>query len=204
MVRGARGARRSAIEAGARIRVELRHGRSELPSAGELAIRAAPRRPREDLLRFAYLGWGCDLVPRLAPEHGESERLFGLLEAWLEALEAEAPMGPPHRLALEAKALTFAGLRPVLERCARCGQPIEAPMVFSAEAGGAAHARCAGGLSISPAWLARVEQLRRTPLREIDATLDVRPAWALADFAQHQLGRALPSREMVVSAEGPG
>lgn len=204
VVRGLKGSRAAAVEAGVRARIELRRGRGDLPSAGEVTTRAAPRRPREDLLRFAYLAYGCDLVPRLAPEHHDAERLFGLLEAWLDRLEQPEPVGPAHRVALEAKALSFAGLRPALDRCARCGLALDAPVAFSVEAGGAVHARCAFGVPIELAWLTRVDRALRTPLRDLDAGLDLRPAWALSDFAQHQLGLGLPSRDTVAAAEAAG
>ncbi|MEQ1507345.1 MAG: hypothetical protein ABMB14_34270, partial [Myxococcota bacterium] len=68
------------------------------------------------------------------------------------------------------------------------------------EAGGALHAACGAGRAVSAAGLAAVEHLRRTPLAAAVAERvpdEVR--WLMADFAQHQLGRALTSRAWIAA-----
>lgn len=201
LARGARSSRRrfaGLFEPGHRVRLELRSGRGELPLVAGADLVAAPRRAREDLDRLALLAYGCELCAALAPEHHPAPQLHKLLTVWLDGLEAEACPGVATRLALEAKALTFAGLAPALLRCAACGEPLDAPAVFDAESGGALHARCGGGRPVRPEDLRALEALRRTPLAGtpgLEAPAAV--AWLLSDFARHQLGHDLRSRRLL-------
>ncbi|MCA9492876.1 MAG: DNA repair protein RecO C-terminal domain-containing protein, partial [Myxococcales bacterium] len=159
---------------------------------------AGPRRAREELERIALLGYGCELCAALAPESAPAEKLHGLLLAWLEFLEAPEPIGPAARPALEAKALTFAGLMPSIARCAACGELLEEPIVFDPEAGGALHARCGGGSPVRLAGLRALEVARRTPLAEGGRLppIDL-PRWLLGGFVTWHLGRPLQSRALL-------
>lgn len=207
VARGARGSRRrfaGATDPGTRLAVHLRAGRGALPSIEDLAIRAAPDRARRDLLRIAQLAYGCELCASLAPEHAPAERLHGLCEAWLELLEGEAAPGLASRIALEAKALTFAGLRPHLDRCGRCGEGIEAPAAWDPESGGAVHARCGGGADVALDALHAAEALRRRPMGETVGAPWPWPAWWLAAFARYHAGHALRSLSLLESLEHQG
>ena len=106
-------------------------------------------------------------------------------------------MASASRAALEAKALTFAGLAPRLVRCVRCGLPAEDPIVFDAENGGVQHHHCGTGRALSARSATVLEGLRRTPLSEtVDLDLP-KDARILADFVEYQLGRGLKSRSLV-------
>ncbi len=188
------------LELGNKVEIEWGKGRGSLASVKGVDLLSAPRLARTDLQRLAFLSWGCELCASLAPEGGRAEKLYGLLEVWLELLEREGPPpGVASRLALEAKALTFAGLTPALTRDARTGWPLrDAAAGFDAEAGGAI--LWAGrGVKVKRQWLEVLERLRHTPLaetRDLGAP-DRRAHWLLADFAEHHLGRALKSRSML-------
>jgi DNA repair protein RecO (recombination protein O) len=181
------------FEAGNAIRVSAR-GRGDLAAVTAVDLVRTPLRAREDLDRIAYLAYGCEICAALAPEDSAADRLFGLLESWLARLEG--PSVPPiaARLALEAKALTFAGLAPRLVDCSRCGGPIDDPAVWDPDIGGAAHARCAGGRPVLASVLRGLEKLRRTPLNDVESGLST---WILTDAIEHQLARRLHSRAML-------
>lgn len=196
-----------ALELGNRVKIEWGKGRGALPPVKAVDVLAAPRLARADLHRIAYLSWGCELCAALAPEGGRAEKLYRLLEVWLELLEVEgeAP-GVASRLALEAKALTFAGLTPALTRDARDGGDLGLKKVsFDAEAGGAV-AWSGRGVKVDPKWLEVMERFRRTPLKETLglAPPDRRAHWILADFAEYHLGRPLKSRSMLTVMDGGG
>lgn len=207
MVRGARSAKKglgALLEAGVRVRLDLRRGRGPLPLLSEAHLVEMPRRARTDLLRLSMLAYGVELCAALAPEDHEAHKLDRLLTVWLELLEGDEEPGPAARQALEAKALTFAGLAPALVGCAVCGERLEPPTVWNPERGGGCHGRCAPGTAVDPGALLRLEALRRTPLAD---TPGVRPAdagGALGDFAEWHLGHGLKSRTLLSEVEGLG
>lgn len=192
IAKGARGASSklaSALEPGTRLAVTLVRGRGELAYLRGVDVISAPRRARTDLDRLLLLAYGCEFCVALAPEHDEAAKLHGLLAAFLERLEGDPPPGDATRQALEAKALTFAGVAPALVRCVRCQDPLGDPCVFDPDAGGALHARCGGGAPFDAASGARFEALRRTPLAGSEAVGAATPSWMLADFARwHHYG----------------
>lgn len=200
MVHRARGGkgRHAGLDVGARVRVELRQGRGGLPSLRHVEVDAVPRQARKDIERLALLAYGCEICAGLAPEHHEATKLYRLLTTWLDLLEGEGTPGVCSRLALEAKALTFAGLAPALLACTRCGLPSEGPMTFDADAGGAQHQHCGAGTGVELRALEALEMLRRTPLADT-ADLPELPGvrWLLSDFVRHQMGRQLKSRALL-------
>jgi recombinational DNA repair protein (RecF pathway) len=121
------------------------------------------------------------------------------LETSLLLLDAtEDDPGPAFRLVLEAKALTFAGLAPVLDRCVGCSDPLDASMVFAPGAGGLFHRRCVaadgGARPVDAAFTLAVEAGRRAPLREaLDADLPPGPRALLYEAVAAHLGRPLAS-----------
>lgn len=205
LARGVRGGKRrrlaAAMSPGTRVDLELRRGRGPLGIVNDAAVLAEPGRSRADLVRLAQLTYGVELCHDLAPEHHEAHKLYGLLLSWLGRLEGDEPPGIASRQALEAKALTFAGLTPSLVGCAVCGERLDAPAVFSNEAGGGAHGRCARGVGVEPEQLVRLEALRRTPLAETAGVAPSRPHWLLADFVAWSLGHGLNSRSLLEEVE---
>ncbi len=195
-LRGARSARgRSAgvLEPGTTIRFRAGPGNRDLVRLTSPEIVASPMRPREDLGRAMALAYGLEVASSLAPEGHDGERLAGLLAAWIRLLEADAPPTDSRRVAFEAKALTFAGLRPSLDVCGRCGGAIDgAAATFDLEHGGAAHASCRGGAPVASEELHILGRLLRAPMElAVERPSDV---WRLARLIEHHLGRALRTR----------
>jgi DNA repair protein RecO (recombination protein O) len=119
VARGARGwtsKLAAALEPGTRLSLTLSRGRGELAYLRGVDVVASPRRARTDLDRLLLLGYGCEFCAGLAPEHHEAHKLHGLLAAFLDRLETDPMPGDATRQALEAKALTFAGVAPALLR----------------------------------------------------------------------------------------
>lgn len=201
--RGVRGSRRrfaGAFDLGAQVRVVRRKGRGALPSVTDVDVLRLPDRARTEVERIALLGYGCEVASALAPEGTPAPKPHGLLLAWLDVLEGDVRPGIAARAALEAKALTFAGLAPALDRCARCGEPVDDPAVFDPEAGGAQHGRCGGGRLVPAAALRELELLRRTPLAAVvGRPAPAAPPWLLSDFVRWQAGRPLHSRALLES-----
>ncbi len=200
LARGARGSRRrfgGVIDLGARLNVMLRAGRGELWHLQEAELVEARLGLREDLLSMALLSYASELVGAFAREHHPERRLFGLLEVFLTVLDAAtAPPGSMFRAGLEVKALTCAGLAPILTRCALCGEPLEEQCHFAMDAGGALHPSCGAGESVPPGFLLALERARMTRLVELlDMDLPAGPTWLLARFAEHHLQRGLSSRK---------
>jgi DNA repair protein RecO (recombination protein O) len=204
LARGARGSRRrfaGSLDLGNRVQALLRPGRGDLWHLQEADLMSARLRLRDDLLGLGLCAYGCELVGALAREHHPEPRLFGLLEVFLTVLDAAtAPPAELFRAGLEVKALTLAGLAPVLDRCVRCGRPLEEPCAFSADGGGALHAACGAGEPVSLAFLASLEHARRTRLIDLlDLPSPEGPVWILARFAEHHLARGLKSRKWLES-----
>ncbi len=213
MARGARSSSKrfaGVLELGTALEVQIVRGRGSLPVLQAADRLSGPKRARRDLDRLALLAYGCEVCDALAAEDEPAPKLFGLLEHWIALLEGEAQPGEAARIALEAKALTFAGLAPALLRCGACGAPLLDPVVFDADHGGARHARCGGGIAGPLAILSSFEDLRRTPLTEVVASTagyDPGPfRWALARMIESHVGRALRSRGLLVdlNADKPG
>ena len=197
VLRGARSSKRrfsASHELGSRVHL-VRTRRATLRAVSQLDRIDAPNRARTEIERIGLLAYGCELCAALAPEGETADKLYQLLVSWLGLLEGEATPDVASRVALEGKAMTFAGLAPALVRCVHCGEELSDPVTFDAEAGGAQHARCGGGLAVPARALATIEELRRTPLADTPGRpLPREVHWLLADFVQYQLGRALPSR----------
>ncbi|MBN1336144.1 MAG: DNA repair protein RecO [Deltaproteobacteria bacterium] len=207
LARGARASRHrfaGALDLGNRIQAQVAPGREDLWALREATLVEGRLHAREDLVLLALATYGCELVGGLAQEERPERRLFGLLEVFLTVLDGlvEAPSSL-FRMGLEIKALTLAGIAPVLDRCARCGGGLETGAVFSASAGGAVHVECGTGEVVTPEFLAALESARRTRLMElVDRRPPPGPAWCLASFAEHHLCRGLRSRAWVVSVGG--
>jgi DNA repair protein RecO (recombination protein O) len=203
LVRQARSSRRrwaGLLDVGTTLRVEWGRGRGDLRSLKTADLVRGPDRARKDLRRLAMLAYGCELISLLTPEATPAPKLFKLLSVWLDLLEEEAEPTPASRVALEAKTLAFAGIRPALRVCVSCGEAVSDPMGFDAEAGGARHQRCGPGRRIAAAELIQLAELLHTPLANTPGVPGSQ-TWLLSDFAQHHLGRAVNSRGLLHTLE---
>lgn len=206
----ARSARRSvkrfggALDLGNRVTAMLRPGRGELWHLDGADLDHGRPHLRDDLERITLAAYACELVSSLARTEQPEPRLYGLLDVALMVLDAmTAPPTPTFRLALEAKALTFAGLTPVLDRCVSCGEDlVDGRLVLDPSAGGLLHERCGGGVRLSVDDARALERARRTPLAElVDTPPPQCDLWLLYDLMCWQTGRSLKSKSMAASLE---
>jgi DNA repair protein RecO (recombination protein O) len=205
LARGARAGRSrwAVLDLGCHARVRTRPGRGDLEPLVDVELLDARVHLRSSLGRLSLAAYACELCGALARDGHPEPRLFGLLEMALLLLDAaEADPGPAFRAALEAKALTFAGVAPVLDRCAVCNEPVANEMVFAPSAGGLVHRGCApaeaGLRPVTAAHAAALEHARRAPLRDVlDGALPPGPTALLHDAIAHHLGRPLASRAVL-------
>lgn len=209
LARGVRGSRRrfgGVLDVGNRVSCLLRPGRGDLWQLDGAELRGGGTGQRDDLLRMALGIYACEVVGSLSQElHGEP-RMFGLLETFLSVIDVTPPgggvPGTAVRLALEAKALTFAGFAPVLTACARCGGSLDPDARFDPALGGAVHPACGAGDRVSLHFLEALEHGRRIRLKELYGRgLPAGPPWLLARFAEHHLGHGLRSRDWLSTLE---
>ncbi len=201
MARGARKSRRrfvGALELGNRLDVELKKGRGDLFTLIRADLdhgRPHLRKSLEGITLGAYL---CEFGGGLARSDHAEPRLYGLLDVALLVLDAcTEPPSRLFRLAFEAKALTFAGLTPVLDRCAVCGQGLSDPVAWACGSGGAVHQHCGSGQPIEAGAAAALEAARRTPLAElVDQSEPPVHELFQAHFHWH-VGRTLKSASML-------
>lgn len=210
LVRHARSSKKrfaGVTEPGTRFIANTHKGKGSLTVLTSADLVAAPRLARQDLERIALLAYGCEICGALAGTGAPAPKLFRLLAVWLARLEDPTPVPRAARVALEAKALTFAGLTPGLTLCPVCGLRIDGDARFDLDAGGGVHGHCGKGPRIPASDLRAMEALRRMSLADIDGPTAVDGRWVLSDFIRHQVGRQLKSRallEEVVGTPDPG
>ena len=148
VARSARASRRrfgGSLDPGNKLSAILKRGRGELWHLDEVTLLDGRLRARADLDRLTLLAYACEAVASLARPDTPEPQLFGLLQVACLLIDGgPQPPGAMFRLALEAKALTFAGLTPALVRCVECATPLhtDGPWTFDPTRGGALHARC--------------------------------------------------------------
>lgn len=111
----------AALESFARIeaQVGIKQGLSALQQA---EIHTLFPLIRADLAKIAHALYACELVGAMTPEGQPLPRLFRLLAAYLDRLEAFAASEAERRF-FELNLLNILGYRPSLEVCSRCGRP---------------------------------------------------------------------------------
>jgi DNA repair protein RecO (recombination protein O) len=100
-----------------RLRLVLKEGLCSLRNADIMTV--FPR-IRADLTKIGYAGYACEVVDRFLPEALCNPRLFRLLSAYLEHLDA-FPACADDRRFFEVNLLNIVGYRLSLDRCERCG-----------------------------------------------------------------------------------
>ena len=210
VARSAKASRRrfgGALDYGNHLRAMLKPGKGELWTLVEVKLLNNRPAIRTDLERVAMLGYACEAISALARTDHPEPQLYGLLNVACLLLEgAPRPPGAMFRLGLEAKALTFSGLTPMLTRCLECMGPIDGPpgppLSYDPQRGGALHGACdkVGGRSVSLKWLLGIEAARRTPLKQLVAARPpAGPSFALAETIEAHTERVLRSRNVLAS-----
>ncbi len=204
----ARGARRgrspwAVLDLAARVRVRVRATRGELVSLQGVEVEDPRLHLRGSFLRAAHAAYFCELAAALSGQDHAEPRLYGLLDMALLLLDATTTdPANAFRVGFEAKALTFAGINPVTERCIACTRPLGTRMVFAPSAGGVFHPDDAPGdavglVSTEASYLAAIEAARRRPLRDsLDVALPHGPD-LYGEVVTAHLRRVLPSRAVL-------
>jgi DNA repair protein RecO (recombination protein O) len=158
----ARGARKSrkrfgaALEAFARIEIQVRLKEEGLCGLTQADIHSIYPRIRNDLNGIAHALYACELVEAVSPEGHPLPRLYRLLAAYLDRLEA-ATADAGERRFFEINLLNILGYRPSLETCSRCDAPFGEAGALLSEGGELICRFCTvGGRSISAAALSRL------------------------------------------------
>ena len=206
MVRGARKSKKrygGALDIGNVVEVSMKQGRGRLPLLLTVDLSHGHPHLRGDLIRLTLMSYMVEFVGSLAQEGHEATKLYGVLQMALLLLDGVThPPGVLFRWALEAKALTFAGLAPQLRRCALCGEELNGELVYVNASGGAAHSSCSRGERLSLDWCLQVEKARRTTLAD---SIDVEPVsgnrWTLHDHLAWHGSRSMKSRVMLANIE---
>ena len=163
---------------------------------------------RDNLESSALLAHCVELAGGLAREYQPEPRLYGLLQTALLLLDASTALpSRAFRLGFDLKALTFAGLRPLLDRCVRCGEvPASNEAICLVETGqGVAHFACAPhGTPIHADFLQALREILQSPLRELlDLAIPEGPPEVFSEAAEAFLGRPLLARRLLQSLEPP-
>ena len=205
IARGARSSKRrfkGCLELGSRIQATVRRGKGELWQFQAAELVHGHPHIRGFLESIALSAYCCEVVRETGRPEQPEPKLFGLLDVALLVLDAcTEPPKAGFRIGFEAKALSFAGLTPVLTQCAGCGEAAQGPMVWSVRGGGMTHEYCGAGPKLDPAWGQAVEAFRRTPLAELVDT--EAPAggnqWLLSELMIWHQGRPLRPRELLIT-----
>lgn len=160
-------------------RLLLATGKSlDVISQGE--IQASFPSLRNDLERLARATYLCELVDRLTLERDASAsvEIFDLTLAALSLLESATDYPDAIIHAYELRLLDILGYAPVLDRCVKCGEPLERRLIgFSPSLGGtlcnACRNRAQDVLALSNESLTLVQTLQLT---DGDALLTLQPS----------------------------
>ena len=195
------------LDVGVRAKVGLRRGNGDLWRLGSVEVLDPRVHLRTSVERLTAAAYAVEVCAALAPREHSEPRLYGLLEMALLLLDGTtAAPGTAFLAGIEAKALTFAGVAPTLDRCVVCGRRGEGNLWFDVGAGGLRHDTC-GGMphgegrrapsleQVPHAYAEALEAARRRPLREsLDVSLPAGPPRLLADLIEAHVGHALHSR----------
>jgi DNA repair protein RecO (recombination protein O) len=115
--------------------------RGDLWRLAELSPQQSLPGLRGSLEAIACAGLACELCTELSRDSDPAVSLYGLLAAYLRALDA-GRSGTAQLFGFLFEALEVAGLAPQLAHCARCGGEPLAPECFDPSEGGRLCARC--------------------------------------------------------------
>ena len=186
------------FDVGNLVAVQLKESRTRLPNLVSADLVASPQTARGTLEGNLMLSWGCEVIGVLTSEGKDTGKLYKLLEVWIALIEQEGPPAAAGRLAMESKALTFAGLTPVLTRCAVSGASLDDPCAFVPDQGGGVRMEY-GHRRVARRALYGLEALRRAPMADHWSESAPHPHafWLMADFIEHHTGKGLRCRALL-------
>lgn len=204
----AKGVRRPGSRFGARLEptshvaLQLYEGRN-LDVVTQVETLDAHRSLREDYEAFTQAIAMLEATDHVAQEGEANVPLYRMLAGALRTLAAE-PV-PAVATAFFWKLLALEGVHPVLDACARCGEPVAAVAAFDAAEGGVLCEACAGpgAVPVSPEAFALVVRILGGALRGVLSEPPgsaLREAESLALRAlEHHLERRLRSTPLLLA-----
>ena len=149
----------------------------------------------EDLDKYVAASTALALTEKLLPEEVPEPRLFSLLLDLLSAL-GKVSAGQKGRnvaetllFAFRIKLMAELGAMPELSRCARCGEPVREPYIFSVRDGGVICASCA-------------EKTEKEPQNSNIESLIYRPAFDIVKVMGYFAQKPLSAFEKITLNEG--
>jgi DNA repair protein RecO (recombination protein O) len=171
---------RARFEPPALVKVGLVRGRGELQTVIQADLLDGFAATHESLDRMVQAASMLEATDGVAQEGHPDPALFKLLAAALRRLcSCCSPLVAP---AFFARLLVLEGHRPVLERCASCGNEDRSDLVaFDMSLGGTLCSRCACGDAISPEAIAMFEESLGSRLGSL---LESRPGPGAEEFTR--------------------
>lgn len=159
---------------------------------------------QEDLWKHAYAGYAAELVDRFVEEATPGPKVYEFFRQWLESLAAGKDAEILTRL-FELHVCEWAGVRPVLDRCAGCGAAVGYARMFDLSGGGPLCDRCLDlrrGIPIRPQTYAVMRALQSVPVNRLgDIRVGPDTRRELADlvgaYLEHHTGARLRGREYI-------
>lgn len=159
---------------------------------------------REDLWKHAYAGYAAELVERFVEDAKPEPGVYAFFRHWLEQLAAGKDPDVLARL-FELRVCDWAGVRPVLDRCAGCGAEVQTARMFDLSGGGPLCDRCVDlgrGVPIRPRTHGVLRALQQVPidrLGDVRVGEDTRRELAdlLGAYVEHHTGVHLRGREYI-------
>src|SRR5215211_8962870 len=155
------------------VALQLHQGSGELQTVTGVDLVRSHATAREQPYRLGMGLIGAEAMLRLFTNEERNDRAFTALMRFLDVLDdVDARPGraalDPLVLAFQLKLLWLSGYLPHLTSCVECGAGGVPLVGFSAKAGGAVCASCAGdALPLSPAGIDGIELLLGRPLAEV-------------------------------------
>ena len=201
----AAGARKSkrrfagALEPCTHLKAQLVQRRGDTWRLDGVDVLATFHRLRDDLPRIGRALYAAELSKELIRDEHPHPELFDAMLEFLKALEVSAD--PASHLRFTLDALSFAGFRPIFDRCGRCGGATGARPRFDPDSGGAVCESCARQLPyavpVSAEVVSLLAALQRAEPHSNDARLRGAASSLLDGFLSHHLGRRLKSMDFL-------
>ncbi len=140
-------------------------GKGKLPILKEASVRRPFISIRSSIEKTAYASYWAQLVFQWLEEGQEDRRIYGLFQKSLEILDEEKLPPAAVSILFQMKFLALSGVDPNLDRCGRCGRPMEEMpgprLTFDLAGGGLLCNGCAPeGVRSAPLSKGAVKQLK--------------------------------------------
>jgi DNA repair protein RecO (recombination protein O) len=162
---------------------------------------------RSGFSSLSLASYMIELTEVLFPIGVTAKRMFALLHAALDALDAEKQIDP-FRILFEAKAMALGGYGIDLSRCCVCNRTYQGEgwAVFKQGSGGIACLRCAQATksapAMGPATIKRLREIQSTPwdtsqAQDLDPEMIAEIKPVLRQHLEYRIGRQLKSSQFL-------